>query len=625
MIDFEMELSGMTFAEAAAEVRSICGMEQQRSSIVSTYDYEDEDREFLFQCVRREPKGFSQRRRGSHGNWIWNLDGVRRVLFRLPTLGDVQLVLVAEGEKDVLALVKLGFTATCNPMGAGKWQPEYSEQLAGKDVVIFPDRDKPGEKHATSVATSLVGKAASIRIAQAAIGKDVSDWIAAGATFDDIQGAIDQAVDCYEEGGATSSPNPNVWKESLLVTDRGTSRAVLANAITAFRLASEWNGVLGFNEFSMTTVTLTSPPWGPESVGSESTDHEDRLAADWLQHNGIYVSVEIAGLAVQTVARDRAFHPVRQKLDSLKWDGTPRIEGWLSLYLGAEPTDYVSAVGARWLISAVARIYDPGVKADCALILEGNQGLMKSTALKTLTEPWFIDEIADLGSKDAAMQTRGVWVIEIAELDSMSRADVSKIKGFISRTTDRFRPPYGKRLIESPRQCVFAGSVNHSTYLRDETGGRRFWPVAGTGILIEELARDRDQLWAEGVERYRAGERWWLDTDELVFAAEQEQADRYEGDAWDEAISSWIEDRDSVSISEVLTACLDKPKANWTQTDKNRVARCLRAAGWERYKAGPRSERQWCYRRRRVSRFNAVSQSVSQCKEGTGSREVHDC
>src|SRR5271170_1715417 len=245
---------------------------------------------------------------------------------------------------------------------------------------------------------------------------------------------------------------------------------------------------------------------------------------------GIYVSVEIAGLAVQTVARDRTFHPVRQELNALKWDGTRRIDGWLSLYLGAEPSQYTSAVGSRWLISAVARIYDPGAKADCALILEGDQGLMKSTALKTLAEPWFTDEIADLGSKDAAMQTRGVWVIEIAELDSMSRADVSKIKGFISRTTDRFRPPYAKRLIESSRQCVFAGSVNHSAYLRDETGGRRFWPVACNRILIEDLERDRDQLWAEALVRFEAGETWWLDTLELIRTAEREQADRYESD-----------------------------------------------------------------------------------------------
>jgi predicted P-loop ATPase len=129
------------------------------------------------------------------------------------------------------------------------------------------------------------------------------------------------------------------------------------------------------------------------------------------------------------------------------------------------------------MISTVARIFEPGVKADCCLILEGEQGSGKSSALRTLAAPWFTDEIAELGSKDAALQSHGVWIIELAELDSMSRADVGRIKAFMSRSVDRFRPPYGKRLIESPRQCVFAGSVNHSDYLRDETGARRFWPV----------------------------------------------------------------------------------------------------------------------------------------------------
>jgi len=213
-----------------------------------------------------------------------------------------------------------------------------------------------------------------------------------------------------EPGEANCSKSS--WQQNLLMNNQGNARAILANAITTLRLAPEWQGVLGFNEFSMCTVALKQPPWGGGSAGAEWTDHEDRLTADWLQHNGIYVSVEIAGLAVQTVARDRTFHPVRQKLDSLEWDGTSRISDWLSLYLGVEANDYTCAVGARWLISAVARIYNPGCKADCALILEGDQGLMKSTALKTLAEPWFTDEIADLGSKDAAMQTRGVRFIE---------------------------------------------------------------------------------------------------------------------------------------------------------------------------------------------------------------------
>jgi predicted P-loop ATPase len=145
----------------------------------------------------------------------------------------------------------------------------------------------------------------------------------------------------------------------------------------------------------------------------------------------------------------------------LNWDGVERVDHWLSAYLGVEDTEYSRAVGARWLISAVARLFRPGAKADCCLILEGPQGIRKSTALRTLAGEYFTDELADLGSKDAAMQTRGVWIIELSELDSLSHSEVAPIKAFMSRTTDRFRPPYGVRLVESSRQCVFAGEPQH--------------------------------------------------------------------------------------------------------------------------------------------------------------------
>jgi putative DNA primase/helicase len=247
--------------------------------------------------------------------------------------------------------------------------------------------------------------------------------------------------------------------------------------------------------------------------------------------------------------------------------------------------------------------------------LEGAQGLKKSTALKTIAGDWFTDEIADLGSKDAAMQTRGVWIVEIAELDGMSRTQVSKVKSFMSRSTDRFRPPYGKRVIESPRQCIFAGSVNHSSYLRDETGGRRFWPVACTHIRIDELARVRDQLLAEARDRYRSGAAWWLDSVELNQAAQQEQADRYDGDPWRELVAKWVQspsqrhddagqllrpftsDWESVTIADVLRHCIGKAPDEWSQSDQNRVARCLRFLSFERYKARHGADREWRYRR----------------------------
>ena len=150
----------------------------------------------------------------------------------------------------------------------------------------------------------------------------------------------------------------------------------------------------------MSVVALKAPPWRDAGGGSEWSDQEDRLAADWLQHEGICISIEVASQAVQAVAREGSFHPVRNYLDGFSWDGVPRIDHWLNYYLGVELNTYSAAVGSKWLISAVARIYKPGAKADCCLILEGKQGIQEIDRAKTIAEPWFTDEIAELVSKD---------------------------------------------------------------------------------------------------------------------------------------------------------------------------------------------------------------------------------
>jgi predicted P-loop ATPase len=396
-------------------------------------------------------------------------------------------------------------------------------------------------------------------------------------------------------------PEGTSWRKDLLLNLNGTVKPVLANAITALRGAPEWSGALAYNEFANCTVLRKPAPWMKPGadLDEEWTPNHDVLATEWLHHQGIFVSVDVTGQAIEAVARESPFHPVRTYLKDLTWDGTSRLESWLSEYLGVDPSPYAAAVGSRWLISAVARVFEPGSKADCCLILEGEQGIRKSTALRILAEPWFTDEIADLGSKDAALQTRGVWVIEIAELDSMSRSEIGRIKAFMSRAIDRFRPPYGKRLITSPRQCVFAGSVNHGTYLRDETGGRRFWPVECKAAVIDTdgLAIIRDQLWAEATYLYFEGKPWWLDSVELNREAAEEQAERYEGDPWDDLILKWVEGRESVSIPEILAQCIEKKTEMWTQIDRNRVARCLRANGWKQYRCGPRAAREWRFRR----------------------------
>jgi predicted P-loop ATPase len=388
------------------------------------------------------------------------------------------------------------------------------------------------------------------------------------------------------------------WKARLLTSDKGKQLPIVANALIALRYAPEWRGVLHFDESSLNTVAKARPPWEERrTLPFLWTDEDDIRVADWLQHQGIMATSMTAGQAVQTVAREHHFHPIRDYLDSLTWDGVGRINDWLTLYLGAEPSDYVRAVGAKWLIGAVARVFQPGCKNDTCLILEGQQGTLKSTALRTLTKPWFADEIADLGSKDAALQVRGVWLIELSELDAMARTEVARVKAFMSRQTDRFRPPFGRRPIEAPRECVFAGTSNHGNYLKDETGGRRFWPVLCGRINIADLHRDRDQLWAEALHRYHAKENWWLDDKTLVESAAAEQFQRYDSDPWDEPLQVWLPGRETVSVSEVLTQCIDKPKQNWNQADKNRVARCLRSAGWERFRERHGELLEWRYRK----------------------------
>jgi predicted P-loop ATPase len=403
------------------------------------------------------------------------------------------------------------------------------------------------------------------------------------------------------------------WRAELLRSDAGKILPVLANIITTLRSAPEWHGVLAFDEFALTISATRDTPWGPVATW---TDRDTYLLVDWLQRHGLRIGTTDANAAIETVARDRCYHPVRNYLDSLNWDAISRIDDWLTLYLGTPTGDkkerdgnekelplavkLTRAIAARWLISAVARIYDPGCQADHVLILEGPQGKGKSAALRILGEPFFSDDIADLGTKDAALGVAGVWLVELPELDAMTRAEVSKIKSFISRRTDRFRPPYGRRIIQAARQCVFAGSVNHSEYLKDETGGRRFWPIECGDINLKELRKDRDQLWAEAVHRYRNKEHWYLDDPKLIEAATAEQEDRYSADPWEQLIEKHlvrIGFDQAITTSDLLEEAIKKEKGQWQRADEMRVAVILRRLGWQRDKRPGGANRQRTYSR----------------------------
>jgi predicted P-loop ATPase len=406
-----------------------------------------------------------------------------------------------------------------------------------------------------------------------------------------------------EPGGAAKTkkdakpraPDNQGWRSKLILNEKKKPRILLANAVTVLREAPEWRGLILFDEFHNRAVLRGAPPWTETPIDEPWSDLYDNLTTDWMQRRGVFVGPELVGRAVWTVAHDHPFHPVRDYLEGCRWDGVPRLDTWTSTYLGVVDTEYSRAVGARWMISGVARVMRPGCKADCSLVLEGHQGYLKSTALRALSDPWFTDDLGEFGTKDAAQQLAGVWIVELSELDSYTRSDVAKAKSFMSRATDRFRPPYGTHPIAQPRQSIFGGTVNHNEYLRDETGGRRFWPVACTRIDIDRLTADRDQLWAEARDRFLADEHWWLDTLKLNALATREQQHRYQPDAWDGVIHKYIEHRNEVTVEEILKEVLSIRVGEWKQAEQNRVARSLRLAGWVRKQKQVDGDRGWLY------------------------------
>ena len=379
---------------------------------------------------------------------------------------------------------------------------------------------------------------------------------------------------------------PDHWTDGLKLNKHGVPHGNLRNVTYALRYAPEWHNVVAYDSFAARVIARRPPPWS-DQTREQWTDYDDNRACEWFQEHDIAAPVGVVGRGIQTVARDHPFHPVGDYLNSLNWDGTPRLDTWPHTYLDVEDSEYVKAVGSRFLISAVARVFRPGCQVDHMLILEGPQGTQKSSALQILAGPWFTDRISTLGGKDSSMEVAGVWIIEMSELDALTKSTNSAIKSFVTRRYERFRPPYGKHLVDQPRQCVFAGSVNPAGgYLKDPTGARRFWPITCGTIDVERLRHDRDQIWAEAVVRFRGGAAWWLEAPELNVLAAAEQAARFEVDAWGETVNTWLVGRNDVSVGEVLVGALGIPRESWTQTAQNRLAAILVSNGFKRYRPG---------------------------------------
>jgi predicted P-loop ATPase len=392
------------------------------------------------------------------------------------------------------------------------------------------------------------------------------------------------------------------WTDGLRLDKDDRIKPILTNLVLMLREAPAWKGVFGYNEFSARVVVIKAPSQLKKTAaGAILTDlHESRVRI-WFQDKGIEPTIGDVGRAIQTAAQDNVFNPLRGYLGALVWDEKSCLSTWLQTYAGVKDSAYVRAVGPRCLIAAVARVYEPGCQADNMLILEGPQGKLKSTLLRRLAirDEWFADRLSNVNTKDAQIETAGVWIYEISEMEGLMKAAPTAQKRFISSPFDRYRPPHGKHTIRRLRQCLFFGSINPPSdgrYLRDPTGARRYWPVICVGkIDIKGFLAARDQLWAEAVHRYKAGEPWHLETAELEALATAEQDKRFVIDPWEELIREWIGKRDDVSLVEVLKE-LGLPAEQRTQSALNRVQKILTRMKFRLYR-GPRPAREHRYRR----------------------------
>jgi predicted P-loop ATPase len=375
------------------------------------------------------------------------------------------------------------------------------------------------------------------------------------------------------------------WLAQCVKDAKGKPLPILANAIIALEQDPALRDAFAYDAMLCAPVLLheVGEPLGGDVEGLCLVTDEDITAVQkWLQHAGLErIGRQPVRDAIEFFAKKHSFHPVLDVLNSLKWDGATRIGLWATTYLGAENNDYTRAVGTMFLISMIARIYEPGCKADHMLVLEGPQGILKSTACRVLAGDWFSDNLPDISnSKDASQHLRGKWLIEVSEMHAMSRAETSQLKSFISRTHERYRPSYGRLEVIEPRQCVFIGTTNKSVYLRDETGGRRFWPLKCGNIDIDRLEGDRDQLFAETVQLYKRGVLWWPNRDLETKIIMPEQAARFEADAWEETVRRYLLNLSRTTLAEVATNALGF-RTERIGTSVRRITAILTALGWK--------------------------------------------
>ena len=407
------------------------------------------------------------------------------------------------------------------------------------------------------------------------------------------------------------------WMGRIQRDRNGKTKPVAENAILILSYDPRLKKKFGMNRFSHRPSVLADLPWRKLEVSSVWTDSDDAGLRNFLSLKFQLQGRQIIDDALLQVMEDNAFHPVRDYLKGLTWDGVKRMDTIFSDYLGAEDSHYTRAVARSFLKAAVARVMRPGVKYDYCLILSGPQGIGKSTLLAKLGGEWFNDSLVSIGTKDTLEQLQGSWIIELAEMQATSKAENDALKAFITRQVDKFRKAYGRRTEAYPRQCVFAATTNDSEFLRDRTGGRRFLPVLVNGNgMLNAADMETDQIWAEAMAAYKKDSTLLLDAEARSMAAEMQDAVT-EGSEKKGLIEDYLEKRfpecwqkmdlydrkayldsyseetaegrplDKVCVLQIWVEALGNRKDKFTSANSRELNAIMhRIKGWEPYKNG---------------------------------------
>lgn len=374
------------------------------------------------------------------------------------------------------------------------------------------------------------------------------------------------------------------------------------NVMYCLQLDGQLKGLVKQNDFTHLIERSRTTPWGHPA--GEWNEEDDLMLGEYLLRTYRLAVKATSTLrnGVLMAARSAKYNPVHDLIRAEVWDGTPRLEHWLTDVYEIEERPYTRLIGKCFIMGLVKRALQPGCKFDYMLIIKGEQGLKKSTAFRALAYPFFTDNAIRMGDKDSLMAMQLVWIAESAELESLNKSETTQIKQFLSAQEDMFRPPYGSQLIRAKRHAVNVGTTNADTFLKDATGDRRFWPLEVHVVNEEVLERQRLQLFAEALHRLDAGERYWPTKDEereLIFP-EQEPFKR--NDTWEDMIDAYVNrdtpDKHDDPMSPVnakrdfFTTVEIYEKALLIKADRidgagnmdTRIGNAMRALGFERHR-----------------------------------------